>query len=150
MGILPIGSPFPCGMCGLCPGPPAEGPCGRGDTAQCVGKIWSPKPSTWKCKFDPEEKFLNSPARVKSRSNPVPQRFISSPAREKSKSSPLPRSFSARQLEKRRKQPARGRTRVFSGPSGKGMPRVSNPTRQQDKNRKRELQAKEQAPEKAM
>ena len=36
MANLPIGMPFTCGMCGLRPGPPAEGPCG---TCPCVGKL---------------------------------------------------------------------------------------------------------------
>ena len=34
MANLPKGMPFPCGMCGIYPGPPAEGPCGSGDTAR--------------------------------------------------------------------------------------------------------------------
>ena len=65
------------------------------------------------CKFDPEEQFLNSPARMKSRSNPVPQRFISSPREKCRKAARYPRSFSAGQLEKRRKQPGRGQNTCF-------------------------------------
>ena len=36
VAIHPIGTPFPCGICGLRPGPPSEGPCG---TCPYVGRF---------------------------------------------------------------------------------------------------------------
>ena len=181
MANLPIRTPFPCGMCGLCPGPPADGPCGA---RPCVGKfpMWhlaclassplkrcrcdsvqsprhletsaqtsktlpglpppfikvlcdifgstlvlTPKPSTWKCKFDPEEKFLNSPARIKSRSNPVPQSFISSPAREKSKCSPLPQKFLSSPAREKKETARTGQNTCFQRSECEGDAESFNP-----------------------
>ena len=89
--------------------------------------VLTPKPSTWKCKFDPEEKFLNSPARIKSRSNPVPQSFISSPAREKSKSSQLPQKFLSSPAREKKETARTGQNTCFQRSESQGEAESFNP-----------------------
>ena len=174
MAILPKGTPFSCGMSGLCPGPPAEGlrgtrPCveiphvapgpsglrpiekmslsvasSRHDistdlknpsglaspllkySATSSGRLLglNPNPSPWNCKFDPEEKFPSSPARVKSKSSPLPQKH--------------------QLTSKVEKQPATPKVSQLASSRKEGNTKAVTPARQQHANKKREQPEQDQ------